>query len=193
MSLIFLDQCLLPLCSESSLCRAQEDRVFPRETVKSLQNQDIHLGQGVCFDSLAVPGAAATLIPQMGRFQLCLNPDSRCIVPADRCIWSLRCPAWDLFASLIVQFGTDSHSPGLPETWWKRGFQNPSCLSVHSRPEALGTCSTIPVAFPHLEQGVVRQRVLSRTAWFTWSNIGLRTISPPVKWDKWPFISFLKP
>lgn len=42
--------------------------------------------------------------------------------------------------------------------------------SLHSRSEALGTCSTMPVAFPHLEQGVVRQRILSRTAWFTRSK-----------------------
>ena len=40
----------------------------------------------ICCDSLAVPGAAATLLPQMRRFQLCLNPDWHCIVPVDRCI-----------------------------------------------------------------------------------------------------------
>lgn len=106
----------------------------------------------------------------MGRLQLFLNPDLGCTVPADRCIWTLRCPAWDLFASLSAQFGTDCGSLGLPETYWKPHFQNPSSLSVHSRPEALGTCSTIPVAFPHLEQGIVGQRILSRAACFTRSK-----------------------
>lgn len=85
--LLFMDQYFFRLCSESSL--GTEGQGVSLRNGHSLQNQDFHLRQGICFGSLAFPGAAATFCPQTRRLHLCLNPDLRCIVPVDGCIWTL--------------------------------------------------------------------------------------------------------